>query len=227
MTVKAVLFDLYETLVYSKKSVTDEEVSEYLCVKGYEVSPQQFRAAHMFVSFMDDPKYGYKNWGALLKRVLWRLKVEADKQTLNGLAKTMERNEFALYPDAAVAVKKANELGLKTAIVTTISRFRFQAAVAPLEGNFDFIMTGYEAKCDKSNPKMYKMLLQVLNVKPYESVVVGDDMKIDILLPKKLGMKTILLDRESQNPTTNTAPDATAKNLIEAMEIVEKRWLSI
>jgi putative hydrolase of the HAD superfamily len=83
-------------------------------------------------------------------------------------------------------------------------------------------MTGYEAKCDKSNPKMYKRVLEILDVKPEEAIMIGDNMPIDIMLPKKLGINAILLDREKKI-TECTQADAIVHNLNEAVETVIRK----
>jgi FMN phosphatase YigB (HAD superfamily) len=69
--IKAILFDLHNTLVYKKDNVEFEEVSKYLFSKDYEISSQQFEAAWSFVSFIDYPKYGYKDWRSYLSRIFW------------------------------------------------------------------------------------------------------------------------------------------------------------
>ncbi|MGB9756811.1 MAG: HAD family hydrolase [Candidatus Bathyarchaeales archaeon] len=219
--IKAVLFDLYGTLTYVENPVSDEEASDYLFSRGYEVSPQQFKAAWAFVAFVDYPRYGYGCWRSFLRRVLWRLKVQLDDETLNGLVKLFSRSEHKLYSDAAQAVAEIKDYGLRTAIATTIARFKFEKAIKPIEGCFDFVCTGYEAKCDKSNPKMLRKILETLNVKPEEAIVIGDDLQYDVLLPKKLGIHTILLDREKKNKG-NVIPDAVAADLKEAVEIIKR-----
>jgi len=142
-----------------------------------------------------------------------------DRETLEGLLKLLQRNQYQLYPDAAEAVKKAKEKGLKTAIVTTIAHFQFKKAVKPLKKYLDLIMTGYEAGCDKTNPKMYRKVLETLEVKPNEAVMIGDNIPIDILLPKRLGINAILLDRKKENPECKEA-DATVNSLTEALSII-------
>jgi len=219
--IKAVLFDLYGTLAYVENTVSDEEASEFLFSRGYEVSPQQFKAAWAFVAFIDYPKHGYASWRSYLKRVLRRLKVKVDEETLKELVKLFRRSEHRLYPDATMAVVKIKNYGLRTAVVTTIARFMFEKATKPIKEYFDFICTGYEARCDKSNPKMYIKILETLRVKPDETVVIGDDLQYDVLLPKKLGIHTVLLDREMKN-LGSSAPDAVIKDLKEAVGIIEK-----
>jgi len=221
--IKAVLFDLYGTLAYLKNPVTHTEISEYLFSKGYEVSPQQLKAAWTFVSFIDYPKYGYKNWRSYFSRILWRLKVKANEETLSAIVKLLESKPYQLYPDAAGAMIKAKENGFKTAIVTTIAYFQFKKAVQPIRNYFDFIMTGYEAGCDKANPKMYRKVLEILNARPEEAVMIGDDVPIDIILPKKLGVNAILLNREGKNVECPQA-DAVINNLNKAVETIIRKF---
>jgi len=44
-----------------------------------------------------------------------------------------------------------------------IAYFKFKKAIKPIRKYFDVIMTGYKAGCDKTNPKMYKKLVNNLN----------------------------------------------------------------
>jgi len=72
--------------------VTENEISEDLNAGGYEVSPQTIRAAWAFVAFVDYPKHGYKDWRSYFSRVLWRLKINVDQQTLDSIVKLFEAN---------------------------------------------------------------------------------------------------------------------------------------
>lgn len=217
--IKAMLFDLHGTLVYVKNPVTETEISEYLVNKGYEISPQQLKAAWAFVSFVDYPKYGYKNWRSYFSKIFWRLKTRVDEETLNTITRLLESKPYRLCPDAAEAVIKAKQRGFKTAIVTTIAYFQFKKAVQPIKNCFDLIMTGYEAGCDKTNPKMYRKVLEILNVKLEEAVMIGDDVSVDIMLPKKLGINAILLNREEKDVECPQA-DTVVSNLNKAVETI-------
>lgn len=202
--------------------MTETEISEYLFSKGYEVSPQQLRAAWSFVSFVDYPKYGYKSWRPFFSRILWRLKVNVDGNTLDTIARLLESKPYQLYPDAAEAVVEAKKSGFKTAIVTTIALFQFEEAIQPISECVDLVMTGYEAGCDKSNPRMYRRVLEVLGVEPQDAVMIGDDMQLDILLPRKLGIRTMLLDREGKTVARSESVDAFVYNLSDAVKAIIK-----
>ena len=220
MPIKAVCFDLYGTLAYVAEPVSDKSASDFLVSRGYEVYPQALAAAWQYVSFVDYPKYGYKNWITQIQRVLHRLSIKADKETLKGLTKLYENAKWTRFPDVEDAVKKAKKLGLRTAIVTTIARFKFKEALKPILTKIDVLADGYTFHCEKSNPRIYLKTLEALNVDASEAVMVGDDMDLDIRLPKRLGMKAILLDRAGQSfsQQSGSEADSIVRNLNEAID---------
>jgi len=223
MILKAVLFDLHGTLAFVKDPQNSEQISEFLLQHGYKVYPQYLDATSHFVSMIDYPKYGYANWQGYLKQIMHRLNIKIDSKTLEELASIYRKhNTYVLYPDAASAVERAKKLKLKTAIVTTIARFKFQPAISPIRQYLDVITTGYEVRCEKSNPKMLRQTLRRLGVSPAEAVMIGDEPLVDIRIPKTLGIHTVLLER--MHNISNKTPEANAKatTLKEAIEIVEK-----
>lgn len=220
MQIKAVCFDLYSTLAYVAEPVSDKSASDFLVSRGYEVYPQALHAAWQYVSFVDYPKYGSRNWSTQIQRVLQRLSIKADKETLTELARLYESAKWTRFPDVEDAVKKAKKLGLRTAIVTTIARFKFKEALRPILTKIDVLADGYTFHCEKSNPRIYLKTLEALNVDASEAVMVGDDMDLDIRLPKRLGMKAILLDRAGQSSSQQSGleADSVVRNLNEAMD---------
>jgi len=221
--IKAVLFDLNGTLAFLDDGITAEHVSDYLFSRGYEVSSQQYGAAWSFVSFIDYPKHGYGGWRSYLLRVFQRLHVRVDGETLNELIRLYRSRPFQLCPDAAEAVLKAKENGFKTAIVTSIAYFRFRDAIRPIRKRLNLVMTGREAGCDKSNPNMYRKVLELLKVKPQEAIMIGDELLLDVQLPKQLGIDAILLDREDKKD--GQLVDAFVYSLDQAMETIIRRNL--
>jgi HAD superfamily hydrolase (TIGR01509 family) len=216
--IKAVLFDLHNTLAHKSDSVEFGQISEYLFSRGYEISPQQFEAAWSFVSFIDYPKYGYRGWRSYLSRIFWRLEAKVDETTLDHVVELFESRPYRLYSDVVKAVVRAKKQGFKTAIVTTIACFKFENAIQPIRNYFDFVMTGYEAGVDKPNPKMYLKVLEILGVKPCEAVMIGDEIPFDILLPKQLGINAILLDRGGRNKAESI--DVSVCDLSEVIDFI-------
>jgi len=65
--------------------------------------------------------------------------------------------------------------------------------------------------------------LEILNVKPQEAVMIGDNIPIDIILPKKLELKAILLDREEKNKECLEA-DAVVNGLNKTLETIIRKF---
>ncbi len=221
MPLRAVLFDLYGTLAYVEDPMSDERASEFLVKHGYEVYPQAWRAAWQYVSFIDYPRFGYRTWEEDLKAVFRELGLRPDGKTLKGLVRLYKGVRWGLHPDAKNAILRAKKLRLKTAIVTTIAKFRYRKALKPVFKSIDLIADGYTFHCEKSNPKIYLKTLEALRVEAYEAVMIGDDVALDILLPKMIGIRAIFLDRTGKAPKENwEKADAAAGDLDEAMDIV-------
>jgi FMN phosphatase YigB (HAD superfamily) len=219
-SLRAILFDLHGTLGYVKKPVTAEEFCTYLQSRGYNVYPQSFVAARNFVAMVAYPKYGYSNFSDFYSEVLRMLDVKVKADTLVDLFKLFaEREQFQPYPDAERALVIAKEHGMKTAIVTTIARFHFEKLLAKIGQHVDVVMDGFEAGCDKSNPLMYRKALRALRVHPSQAAMIGDDEKLDIVLPKKLGVKAILLRRKSGRQI-KTKADGTVLSLTQGVRMI-------
>lgn len=73
-----------------------------------------------------------------------------------------------------------------------------------------------------SSDASLRRALEILNVKPEEAVVVGDDVQTDVVLPKRLGMKVILLDRGGNMKCEHA--DAIVSDLDRAVETVIKQF---
>jgi putative hydrolase of the HAD superfamily len=105
----------------------------------------------------------------------------------------MQKNE--LYPDVAATVNKLKTRGIKTAILTTIATWRFMPLLEQNKIEIDFVCTAREAAAVKPNPRIYQIVLTRFGINAEEAMMVGDDIKTDILPAKSLGIKAVLLSR--------------------------------
>jgi len=220
MTVKAVVFDLFKTLGEFSRVVTDEEVSSFLQSRGYIVYPQAWRHAFNFAVFVEYPRHGYGSHEALIGRALQLLEVDVDDGTISELAELFRANPFALYSESLEAVERVKRLGLRTAIATTTPKAFFVSALGKAAGLIDFVCTGYEAGCEKSNPRMLRVIAERLGVEPSEAVVIGDDPVLDVANSKRQGMKAIQIVKEG---APSDQADGSASNVLEAVKLIE-RW---
>jgi FMN phosphatase YigB (HAD superfamily) len=218
MRIRAVVFDLFKTLGEFQRLITDDEATSFLRAQGYEVYPQAWRHAFSFVVFIDYPKEGYKTHEALFRQVFKRLGLDVDETTIVALSTLFRDSPFVLYRESVEAIRRAKDAGLKTAIATSTPKPFFTKGVEPIEGLLDYICTGYEAGYEKSNPQIYRRILDKLEVKPEETAVIGDNPILDVLNPRELGLRTIQIVREE---TPSESADETAENVLEAVKIIQ------
>jgi len=221
MAIRAVVFDLFKTLGEFEWIITDEDATSLIRDRGYEVYPQAWRHAFSFVVFLDYPRHGFGSHEALFKQVFRRLEVDVDAGTVNDLAEMFRSSPFRLYPESSEAVKRVRGMGLKTAIATSTPKPFFRAGVEPITEYIDFICTGYEAGYEKSNPRIYGVITDRLQVEPSETVVIGDDPALDVSNAKQLGMWAIHIPRGAE---PSELADGVAEDVLEAVKIVEE-WV--
>ncbi len=225
MRIKAVLFDLHGTLAEVADPVMDTHVSEFLVAHGHDVHPQAIDAARRYVLFVDYPKHGYGTWEAYLRRVLERLDAKLDEQALREFVKLHASAKWSLFSDVEEALARAKGEKLMTAVVTTIAKFMYREALKPVAHRIDLVVDGYTFRCEKSNPRIYSKTLDTLGVRAPEAVMIGDEVGLDVALPKRLGMRGVLLERHGKvSAKEEIQPDAVVKNLNEAMDVVTT-WL--
>jgi 2-haloalkanoic acid dehalogenase type II len=201
--IKAVVFDLYGTLVCGDVDVRgedlDEALSRILRQAGYEVYYQEVEAARHMVFFIDYPRGRADTAQQFYAKVLERLEIPFDSKLVDRLAReAIELERVRLYEDVAPTANGLRSQGIRTAVLTTVPSWLFTHVLEDNDVKIDFICTAREARAVKPNPQIYRTVLQEFGVKPSEALMVGDTPEIDIIPPKKLGMKTALLCREGK-----------------------------
>jgi putative hydrolase of the HAD superfamily len=106
-------------------------------------------------------------------------------------------------------------------VLTTVPSWLFKQVLEDNDVKIDFICTAKEAKAVKPNPQIYRTVLETLGVKPHEALMVGDTPEVDIIPPKKLGMKTALLCRTKKK--TIKQADHTITSLRQLLRIIAEK----
>lgn len=195
----------------------EAKVSRLLVGHGYGVYPQAYDAAWHFVAMVDYPRHGYRTYGAFLKQVLRRFGYEVDEETLRKLGKMYYSAKWQLCSDAPRALKMAKSAGYKIGVVTTIAKFLTRAVLHPVVDEIDLHVDGFTYGCEKSNPRIYTKAMEDLGVGASETLMVGDGLELDVILPKRLGMRALLLDRNKRYGPTVRGADGIVRDLIEAV----------
>jgi len=195
---KVVIFDLYGTLITSKglQESKDEALSQILLEAGHEVYYQEMAATRQFVSFIDYPRGRANTAKEYYAKVLERLEIQPNSTLVDTLAdKDLELEKTMLYPDVASTVHVLKSRGVKTSIVTTIARWRFEPLLKENNVHIDYICTASESQAVKPDPRSFTAVIHKFGIPAQQAIMVGDDVKTDVEPAKKLGLKTVLLCR--------------------------------
>jgi len=203
--IRAVIFDLYGTLIAGDIQAggedKDEAASRVLREAGYDVYYQEVEAARLAVMFIDYPRGRANTPIEFYAKVLERLEISPDLKLAEALAReAAESEKLKLFEDVVPTVRALKARGIKTAILTTIPTWRFKHLLDASSVRIDYICTAKEAKAVKPNPRIYRTVLKALGVKPNEALMVGDEARTDVIPPKKIGMKAVMLCREEKKP---------------------------
>ena len=86
---------------------------------------------------------------------------------------------------------------------------------------FDVVVISGEVNRRKPSPEIFERALQALGVKASRTVFVGDMLDLDVMGPKKVGMKTVLIRRRPMEENADAKPDETITRLSELLAVLE------
>jgi putative hydrolase of the HAD superfamily len=237
MQIEAVLFDLFDTLlllegneVYYEPSL--KKMHEFLVKNGIKVNFDDFSHTYFEVrdkfysesrDTLEEPHFNVRVSQTLRKlgynfSVTDPIVVRATMTFADEFMRYVSLDEDA--PDVLSKLHGKYKLGL-------VSNFgipecgRALLDIFGLSKFFDFIVISGEVNQRKPSPRIFKNALQTLGVDASKAVFVGDMLDLDIMGPKSVGMKTVLIERKPIKEDTDIKPDKTIKRLTELLTILE------
>jgi len=218
--IKAVFFDLYNTLV-TYDPPREEIEARILKDFGVEVSPEALLRP---ITTADD--FIFKEHARLPIRkrskeettalyiqyhgmVLKEAGIEASREVIAGiLGKWMNFDlKMVLFDDVIPALTNLKERGLVLGLISNVDR-----DIAPfyqglgLSAWLQVMITSQEVGFNKPHPEIFQAALKQAGVKPAEAIYVGDQYQIDVVGANKAGMRGILLDRGGFFEETTDSP---------------------
>jgi putative hydrolase of the HAD superfamily len=190
---RAVIFDLYWTLLYEEETGLMERAVALVEKAG--VDPDEWHKA-----WRSTLKASWRNEISLLGRVRESLKragvAECDGAVAEELAGLMAaRSTPRLYPDVRESLAAVKERGFGMGLVSNISSYRAgwlkELELAPL---FDVMALSCELGVTKPERAIYQAAVEGLGVRPEECVLV-DDVPPYVQAARKLGMATVRINR--------------------------------
>jgi len=239
MPIKAVLFDMFDTLMMIEKdhafySPAVKGMHAFLVQGGVQATFATFRDA--YIKARDAL---YEEADAKMEEPHFNVRV---KNALQNLGYSTEAQNCGLVQGATDAFCREfmNHVRIDEHTTETLRQLRGKYRLGivsnfaipecvqrllqenDLSGFFEVIVVSAAVNKRKPNPEIFKCALEKLQVKAEETVFVGDTVDADIKGPKEVGMKTVYIERRPQKDLEIFKPDQTIKSLNELPEAITK-----
>lgn len=207
MKPRAVLFDLYNTLIEIRTDEHEPELwaalSRYLRYHGIVEDPQTLHDAYFGALRVMQRERGETypeiDVVALFTELLSDRGVASPEPTAAELARLLRalgRRRFRLFPDvrpALDALRRRFRLG----VVSDAQRIFLEPEMTELEldGYFDVRIVTSDHGYRKPDPRLFGLALDALGVEPDEAVFVGDNAFRDVCGAREAGLQAVLLKR--------------------------------
>ena len=191
MVIKAVVFDLFGTLV---KCGSPED--HIIKVFGLRQDFYEVEKISNTIDEPDDEKYA--------KKLLGKLGISTSKGNIGKMLKIFEaeRSLLELFPDSIPTLEKLKGSGFKIGLISNSLPFLMGKFSEPkflnLFDRFDCLILSEKVGVVKPDPKIFSICLDKLGIKPADALMVGDSLRNDVKGAEAFGMKALLLDRLSK-----------------------------
>jgi putative hydrolase of the HAD superfamily len=141
---------------------------------------------------------------------------------------TVYESHWKLFPQTHAALRKIRALGLRLAMLSNAAdedNVRRMMAGHRLEQYFDPVVISAAIGIRKPDERAFQPVLRAWGIPAREIAMVGDQLGMDILGGKNLGMRTIWLGTEEQSPSNRpflgkVSADAQVKTIGEVAAIL-------
>ncbi len=222
--VKAVIFDVDNTLVDFKKwkdAAVDAAVLAMIDA-GLDLTPEATKKKIYEIYEAKGIEY-QEVFNDFLQEVLGYI----DYRILaSGITAYRRAREGALvpYPHVHIALLRLFRMGLKLAVISDAPRLQVWMRLVSLNVDpfFDVVVTFDDTGKRKPAREPFEKALEMLNVTPQETVMVGDWAERDIVGAKELGMITIFARYGDTFGTQNSGANYEINDILEIVPLIER-----
>ncbi len=236
MPIKAVLFDMFDTLVLIEKnhafySPSLKRAHSFLVKNGVDVEFRVFRDAYIkardALYVEADAKLEEPHFNCRISNALESLGyVDVESKVVAGAT-----NEFCegfmeyvcIDEHTKNALEKLHDkykLGIVSnfAIPECVDKLLEKHGLTPF---FDVVVVSGAVNKRKPSLEIFQKALKKLGVSAEDTVFVGDTVDADVIGAKAAGMKSIFIERRVQKGAEQAYPNQTIKSLSELLEAIK------
>ena len=128
-----------------------------------------------------------------------------------------------LYPEVMAVLNILKSMGVRMGVVSNTTNPGFmkenEMQVAGLKPYFEFAIYSSDTPYRKPHPSIFELAIESLNMKPEEVLFVGDNIFLDVIGAKNVGMKSAWINREHKNIPAGCEPDYELHSLEDLLQI--------
>lgn len=213
---KVILFDVYQTLIdidindeNKKRNQANawEHLAKSIGEYGVKIDPAELielnkkQQENFYLG--KDKKIQHHNFCKILGNILKdNFSVEIPEEKVCSLIyeyHKIARGYARLYPHIAETLARLKEK--YTLSITSYTQGCFtkpELIELGIDKYFSYFAYTSDIEFHKTSPKFYEKCLEITGAKPEDCLMVGDNYDVDVLIPQKLGIKTVWV----KNPLT-------------------------
>ena len=208
--IKAIIFDCWNTLYRSStKPHQFVAFAERIGKDFYDYEFMKLFEEH----FMLEKHYDFE---IPIKQILKKLKIDCSEKLIKELKEMLEKGAKTIeaYPDTREYIQKLKK-DYKIGMISNTGYIEFKILdnKFKIKDNFDIVLLSYETGILKPSPKIFRLMLDRLNLEKEEVLMVGDSLPDDARAAESFGIKAVLLDRRNKYP--NHSPRITSLKELE------------
>ena len=228
--IKAVIFDMYQTLVQdpsgqwrlSFKSIIEEQgldtTAEDLWL-GWHESEERFRLRRTDPSLPFQTYYDAWAGGFREAFESMGLSADADAATIRFFADLSRRQPF---PETLQALRELRSK-YRLAVLSNADDGFLLPNLKLLDFEFETVLSSEMARCYKPRPELFLEMLRLLALDPEQTLYVGDRHYEDVFGASSVGMNSIWVDRNDRGLREDLPPPShTVTSLLELPALIEK-----
>lgn len=184
MAIKAVVFDLYQTLIYCREQ--NHAYSNMFKQLGLDETE---RIAARKLTRVEN----FESLKALAARV--KPSGTADYETL-GRALAAELASAICYPEVIGVLRRLRKQGLRLGMISNLgTAYKQPVFNLGLDQYLETMIFSCDIGLIKPDPLIFQSMIKSLGLKPWEILMTGDLFPKDVQAPRNVGMQAVHLDR--------------------------------